>query len=55
MTFGIPTEIVNMSFVPDNKGVTLGGHPVEEGFVSQFPAKLYGGIYVDTEKRRLCR
>lgn len=50
VTFGIPTEIVNMSFMPDNKGVTLGGHPVEEGFVSQFPAKLYGGIYVDTEK-----
>lgn len=48
--FGISTEIVNLSMMPGNKGVTLGGHPIEEGFVSEFPAKLYGGIYVDTEK-----
>ena len=48
--FIVPTEIVNMSMLAANKGVTLGGHPMEEGFVCNFPAKLYGGIYIDKEK-----
>lgn len=48
--FEISTEIVNMSMLPENRGVTLGGHPTEDGFVCEFPAKFYGGIYVDDKK-----
>jgi len=43
----IPTEVVNMSFKSNNSGVTFGGHPVEEGFVCNFPAKFYGDFALD--------
>ena len=45
--YNLPTARVNMSMLPDNKGVTFGGHPVTEGLVSEFPAKLNGGISIN--------
>ena len=48
--FDVPTAKVNMSMLPDDKGVTFGGHPVAEGLVSEFPAKFNGGLFVNLSK-----
>lgn len=48
--FDLPTAKVNMSMLPDDKGVTFGGHPVIEGLVSEFPAKFNGGLSLNLSK-----
>lgn len=48
--FDVPTAKVNMSMLPDDKGVTFGGHPVVEGLVSEFPAKFNGQVSVNVSK-----
>lgn len=47
--FEIPTAIVNMSMRPNDEGVTFGGHPVQEGLVSEFPAKFNNNVYLNLE------
>lgn len=47
--FEIPTAVVNMSMKSEDKGVTFGGYPVQEGFVCEFPAKFNNNIFLKAE------